>query len=293
MALFDLYVAEYITLTESVTTSPSFVGNADFLTLVDVGDFTYGGFAYVGSKDLLSLGDSFTTARKFNLGTSDSLTLSEGRQQPSYSVGVVDFLSILDTSDWEKIFRDVGDALTIVDVCNFLIVQGYSDTLTFVEDTTYTQVRNIGVSDELSFFEGPSYFLPRGWTAPSQYNLSPSGLGVRFQYGSTVIDLRNYDLGNDDTLNYTRINRRTRGGDLKIGSTQLRTETFSFAFTLMSEAQCRTLLNFMSTTIGKEISFRDHEGVWWNGRIMNPDAVKKQVGRSTYTIPVQFEGVKQ
>ena len=48
---------------------------------------------------------------------------------------------------------------------------------------------------------------------------------------------------------------------------------------------------FFRTTLGKEIELRDHEGSWWDGVVLTPDAPRIQKGRNIFSLAVQFEGI--
>jgi hypothetical protein len=117
-------------------------------------------------------------------------------------------------------------------------------------------------------------------------------MNISFIYQGTTHVFRRPDLGNTDDLNFQRINRRSRGGDINIfrDTEWPKTETQSLKFTFTKESDLRRLLNFIGFTLGQIIQYVDHEGVTWEGVIQNPTAEGTQTGRSIYEISIIFEG---
>ena len=117
-------------------------------------------------------------------------------------------------------------------------------------------------------------------------------MNVSFIYQGTTHLFRRPNLGNGDEINFQRINRRSRGGDINIfrDTEWPKTEVQHLTFTFTSEAEARRMLNFVSFTLGQIIQYIDHEGVTWEGIIQNPTTELTQTGRSTFEISLLFEG---
>lgn len=115
---------------------------------------------------------------------------------------------------------------------------------------------------------------------------------VQFTLNGVNYDFRRPSLGNTDELNFQRVNRRTRGGDLTLfrDPDWPKTEVLSLTFDFAEESEARRMLNFIRLALGIELNYRDHENRLWFGVIQNPDTVATQEGRSTYKINVLFEG---
>lgn len=115
---------------------------------------------------------------------------------------------------------------------------------------------------------------------------------VKFTYLDTEVELRKPDF--DDTYKYdfTRINRRSRGGDLLISRAGFwpATKSFTIRFTYLSQAEIDVLLNFMKLTLGKRLQYLNYDNVTWDGFITNPQTEAQQLGRSNFAISIEFEG---
>lgn len=117
-------------------------------------------------------------------------------------------------------------------------------------------------------------------------------LKTKFTFGPRDYEFRRPILGNGNALMFTRINRRTRGGDLIIfrDNEWPKTETLNLTFDFDTDAEMKRMLNMLRITAGEFIYYRDHENRLWYGIIQNPEAEAQQSGRNSYTITIVFEG---
>lgn len=108
-----------------------------------------------------------------------------------------------------------------------------------------------------------------------------------------TLTLKNPEFGNTDTVTFAKIDRVTRGGDRKFfadsnwGSTQ--------SFELEIQNVCDTtatiddILEFLNTSLGKEIGLLDWENRQWKGLIVVPETdVIPRVGG--HAVRIVFEG---
>lgn len=101
-------------------------------------------------------------------------------------------------------------------------------------------------------------------------------------------------FGNREELQITRIQRSTRGGNLKIfRDAQWPTiRTFRYKFEGLSDTQINDVFTFFGQTLGKEITLTDYEGRVWTGFIVNPQGEAAQFFRVCgMTTEFDFEGV--
>lgn len=119
-----------------------------------------------------------------------------------------------------------------------------------------------------------------------------TGLKVKFTFGNQTWFFRRPQIGNQDELAFTRISRKTRGGDLIIfrDPEWPKTETQVITFDFNTEAELRQMQTMMKQTIGEIITYTDHENKNWVGFIANPDADGVQSGINHYVITLRFEG---
>lgn len=175
-----------------------------------------------------------------------------------------------------------------VDVSRSIVV---SDILTLQQTVRYNVVRNFNIAHTLILYNGVSAWL----TNPDFiYNRPVFTIQerVRFRYKSTDILLRKPDF--DDTYRYefTRIDRRSRGGDILISRDPIwpDNKTFKIAFSYLNEEEINKLHAFMEESLGKTIRYLNYDSVEWEGYITNPQTESAQVGRANYSIAIEFQG---
>lgn len=117
---------------------------------------------------------------------------------------------------------------------------------------------------------------------------------VRFVFGSTTLHLPRPQPANTQRFDFTRINRRTRGGDLILYSSPMwpKTKTLGMQFILYGENRAQEVLQFLELTAGKRVNFFDHYGNTWLGFIMTPTSQIVQDDRMSKSINIEFQGVK-
>ena len=114
---------------------------------------------------------------------------------------------------------------------------------------------------------------------------------------TTTLVLRNPELNNSERFQFARINRTTRGGDLKIfsDSTWPKQESLKVQIESLTTAQKDSLVTFFEDFIGLEIGLLDDEDRQWKGLITQPDADITDVNGDgcTYAVIFEFEGKLQ
>jgi len=180
-------------------------------------------------------------------------------------------------------------------------------------------VRGVSASNALEMFQAVAFILEQSDTLctyspfvgsssdpnaptppPSTYTAAGGTPGFRLQYPAigAVTDqliLRAPNLGNQDRLAMTRINRETRGGTLIIYADPIwpKVQTLLLSFSGLSQEEGQSLLAFMETYLGQEIRLIDWEDRLWKGVIVNPqDPVVPDGPGCKYTASFEFEGEK-
>lgn len=116
---------------------------------------------------------------------------------------------------------------------------------------------------------------------------------VRFQYQEIDFQLRNPEFNDTQSIEYTRLNRRTRGGDLIIFRDENwpKAEIFRLTFTLLKNEK-EQLLNLIKRSLGKNITYTDHEGYTWSGLITNPETPITKDNQYSETVVIEFQVVE-
>lgn len=115
---------------------------------------------------------------------------------------------------------------------------------------------------------------------------------IRFGLDGNLYSFRRPDLGNKNLLSFQRVNGRSRGGDIILyrdgdwPATEI--QVLTFTFTCAPEADA--FKYFLRLTLGRFVSYEDHEGQLWYGTIRTPEASMQQGGRFAHQITIEFEG---
>lgn len=107
---------------------------------------------------------------------------------------------------------------------------------------------------------------------------------VTLTKGSLSISLRNPELGNTESLDIRRINRKTRGGDLRVYRDPQwpKCRTLQVKFQYLSQVDLDRLLDFFHRTTGEIVTYVDYEGRTWSGIITTPTDEVSQQGRCNF-----------
>ena len=130
---------------------------------------------------------------------------------------------------------------------------------------------------------------------------------VRLFYPTTSptleVNIRTPEFGNRERLQFTRINRESRGGTLQIFAdpTWPKSKVLALTFTGLTESQAQAVQSFFTDTLGLEVGLTDWEGRTWHGVVTTPDAdlVRSRRGRdacgnnSIVDLSFEFEGELQ
>lgn len=188
---------------------------------------------------------------------------------------------------WEKVTSVFHPVQTIVGHgCH-----NVTSALQFNQTVIGNVVRNRTVTQSVGLVSGVS-----AWLMDPNFNfLNPvfsTIERVRFNFRGTEFYLRKPDFDDTYTYEFTRINRRSRGGDLIISRDSIwpSTKTLALRWTYLSQAEIDRLLNFMKLTLGKRCRYLNYDNVEWDGFIKNPQTQAQQLGRDNSGITVEFEG---
>ena len=115
---------------------------------------------------------------------------------------------------------------------------------------------------------------------------------VQFSLDSRDYQFRQPDLGNSNKLAFQRVNSRSRGGDIILfrDGDWPKTETQSLTFTFTCSPDADRFKYFLRLTLGRFLTYQDHEGQLWFGTITTPDAQMVQTGKNSWAITIEFEG---
>lgn len=118
-------------------------------------------------------------------------------------------------------------------------------------------------------------------------------MAVTLSYETLSITLPSPDFEDTTRLEFNRIQRKTRGGDLIVYKDNLwpKNEVLSMRFSYLGQGQVNRLLDFIYQSLGKDITLLDHEGKTWTGMIVTPAANIVENSRNNLTASFDFIGV--
>lgn len=285
--IYNLYAAELLTFTESHSNNPFGRQVLDQLLFTETDHVN---LKSRSGSDLLLFRETSVLGKTLKKSGSDTLVFVESASPRVYVFSEVE--NILFIENHSGYVGDVGsDTLVFVETNDVQVVKISSDTLVFVETNSVIKVRNLSGSDTLLFVEGNSVFKPT-----KKFIANPATLGssdIRLKFGSTQHTFRKYLFGNSESVNYSRINRKSAGGDIIVAAASDNVvTTLAFTIRMLSCDDLAVLQQFLHDTVGQIIEFRDHENNNWEGVVVTPNNPQSQTGRNTYSLSLEFQGVR-
>lgn len=226
----------------------------------------------------------------YNLSVTSTLNFSQVAAKNPVYLNVNHLLfhwQTIQQPKWEKVTSLFNPGQTVVGHgCHAV-----KATLQFNQTVIGNVVRSITIIQNPGLISGVS-----AWLQDPNFNyLNPTFTiipKVRFNFNGTEFYIRKPDFDDTYSYDFTRINRRSRGGDLIIGRDAIWPETkkLTLRWTYLSQADIDRLLDFMRLTLGKRCHYLNYDNIEWEGFITNPQTPAQQVGRSNYAISIEFEG---
>lgn len=263
-------------------------------------------------EDTLGLGELASQATPVD--ADDTLTLTdtaEGFALAEFDGIARDFMVFRETLG-EFRFGEATDTLTIADV----IPPTAPEALVLTETIVATRIKTATVeleitdeaarqvvfsrepSDNIPVTEAVSAYIPRSCDRKRNVaairNLFKGHVVFTLVNTPKQVTLRNPQWGDRESLNFSRINRTTRGGTRIVFSdpTWPKFTGFTLDFTLTRQDMVTELSEFLLDSLGQEVQFSDWTGRYFLGLITNPDAVISQTDRKRWECTILFEGAE-
>ena len=173
-----------------------------------------------------------------------------------------------------------------------ILTRSLSSPISFNSAVTYQLERSCTEQNYTPFVgSGGGSITPPTTTVPTLGNATLT-LTYPYTTPTTTLVLRNPEFQNQDSLNFNRINRETRGGTLVVYADPNwpKAQTLSLTVNHLKQSQVDDLFDFLLESLGKEIGLLDHENRQWRGIILTPDAEVAHVGRENRSVQFEFEG---
>lgn len=225
-----------------------------------------------------------------NIGVTQNLHFETFTAKGPY-VSVVDFFFMTDDIEIYE-YDSVSHTLVFTESIVADIAKPASNTLVFTQSATYNIIRSISVVDTFQMSPFASGYMEKcDFIATGEVALT-SPYTISLSFGSTTIVLRNPDFGEGQGFEASRINRKTRAGDILIfrDPSWPKSKILRYTFSHLNETQAHQLIDFVENTLGQEITLVDFEGRTWLGIIRTPATNIIQQARKSFSAEFEFEG---
>lgn len=286
--IYECYFAELLTFTETVKTNPIGFVEAELLSFTEVSS---NNLKSGGSSETLAFSESNILNKNQSVLGSDTLIFVESSSPRVYVQTFLEMLVFVEDQTLDVNLSQATDVLVFTETVVANKIKTTSDLINFTESNALNKINNLVASDTLSFVEGDSRYKPTKKFVSETITVGSSD--IRFKFGSRELTYRKYEFGNIENTNYSRINRKSAGGDLIVGAASENTvTTLSFTIKELSCSDFDDLRKFLHDTVGELIEFRDHENVDWEGVVVTPNNGFNQISRSVYTASLEFQGTR-
>jgi hypothetical protein len=254
-----------------------------------------------GTATPYGLMDQVSLVKTSNISVVSQLSLSDhaAKALPASATSVLSF------SDEAKsvLHEELIDYIYLLSQASGYTTNGLENKLSLVSVAAFSLHRALLLVDNLSIeqnvvvtnFKQPclkEIFDPTSGEPPILVAQDHIALTYPFVDPSETLTLKNPELNDVDRLDFVRINRKSRGGDLILHRESFwpETEILSYRFSFLAEKKRYEILSFMNSSLGKEIGLLDFEGRQWRGFLMSIQNDIEDSDRGGFDFALEFEG---
>ena len=287
MRIFSVYTTDVILLVERMRTDRPSLNiseslnfaerlnhNRHYLSITETMTFRdtlmrTGGIHQTSVTDNFVFTES-TTSRSFQCDIFEVLHLTEHKSNLNFA----EHLKLKETLTLDK-RRAKYDTLVFTETIGLKVkrILVINETLNLTEGLTFTQIR----CDERPCLVGPA-------TNTLSVTLSTSD-------GRYSVTVMSPDFDNTEALQFTRVNKKTRGGDLIIFRDPQwpKSMTLTYTWKYLSMKDRDNLMNFVANTVGQVFNLLDYEGNNHSVYIKNPDTDFSRQQKQFSQVRLDFE----
>ena len=268
----------------------------------------------MAAGNALTFSQSVDVRRPINLSVENTLDFSHSATHASnvINVSVTSYLSFsqkaarvipISVGNHLHLSHDVITTASAEDVEQWLyfshtavaeLTKPTSSTLTFTQIAVCSAIRNLSVSNTLTFSQSASALIPdkNEWSeAPTLTRRSQTTLSWPFTSPTLTVNLRNPEFDNKEIFEHQRINRKSRSGTLDIyrDTAWPSVQKLDYTFAFLSDEQRVALLTFLDTALGQEIRIIDFESRQWKALCLTAPAELADAGPDRHHVTLQFE----
>lgn len=217
---------------------------------------------------------------------------SPDQQTAHPTVRAINDLLLFQQSAFSSIWLEAKSELDLVDSLDF--TRGGHNQLSLTDSAIFNIVKNLIVSHTLTLISLSNTYFTDYKCDFVAVPIPPKGHSqVIFAYQTLAIVLPRPDLGDSDSLEHTRVNRRNRGNELQLfrESYWPKTEILKMKFSNMTVQEKDSLVAFMKVTTALPVQMTDYDGNLWNGIVIEPVQIQEELRECGFAAEVQFQGV--
>lgn len=271
MAVFELFPGSLLDLKHTVKDAPARRSNVQTLQLVQVVTALRVPNPRTPSvRHSLALGQTVSVGAKHNLAVVTPLWLAHrGVRVRNFAVYQFCGLSQRALPNQPK---PVVQFVSFVQQAKGQLGKPGKSVLVFGQTASLTVKKNLTPNSVLPLVGAASAWIAHPRFIGSEIPTLTPAATLTLQYGDTVIVLPSPNFGNSERLSFTRINRKTRGGDLMVFRDQAwpKDDILTYEFDHLSEPIAQSLLRFFAQTLGRDVTLTDHESRKWIGYVLTP-----------------------
>ena len=287
MRTFSLYTTDVILFAEKVRTDRPSFRVSESLTFTETLKHNRHYLSIVESMTIRDLLTSSTTRQIPNI--IESLVFSEHTLPRSFQCDVFDILQLVE----HKSSLNFVEQLHFRETLTLDKRKAKYDTLVFTETIGLKVKRVLIINETLNLTEGLTFTQIRCGDRPCLVGPATNTLTVTLstfdnRYSVTVMSP---DFDNTEALQFTRVNKKTRGGDLIIFRDPQwpKSTTLTYTWKYLGMKDRDNLMTFVSNTVGQVFNLLDYEGNNHSVYIKNPDTDFSRKQKQFSSVRLDFE----
>lgn len=271
MAVFEQFPGNLLDLVQTVKDAPARRTNIQVLQLVQAaGALRVPNPKTPSLTQALGLSQTVTVGKQLNIAVVTPLWLQHRGARVRNLEVYQNFFAWHDARPRQP--RPVVQSLVLTQLAKGQLGKPGANTLALGQSASFTIRKLLAPNSVLSLVGASSGYIANPRFIGGEIPPVTPAATVLLQFEATTLTLPSPEFGNGETLEFTRINRKTRGGDLMVfrDNTWPKDDVLSFNFERLTEQQSQDLLRFLAHSLGKDITLTDHESRKWIGYVLTP-----------------------
>lgn len=287
MTIYDAQAVNAILFTQTLTTHAKYLAASNFLSFNQT---LICNIKPTQASNRLFFKHTLTRIVFYNLDVHQYLSFNQRAIPRTYFANVNQLLFF--THKLYRIF-DAKNKLIFNQTVSIEKLKGVNQGLALQQNASCNLVRNRSINQTLNFRSyATAYKVSRCFIGSPIVN-PPTGHfhDVTFVSGNYTLTLRAPDFDNSDKLQFTRVNRQTRGGDLTIFRDPIwpQSAILALKWSTLAQKDINNILIFLKATIGQLVEYTDYEGRVFTGVIKTPASEVVESARQLNSAELEFE----